>query len=187
MEPSKKNSISSNRILTIDHDMVDTLWIGYRSTGLSKFNTDTGVFTHYFFDNKNKKSLSSNRVFSLLIDKDKKVWIGTLNGLNKFDEISNEFKRYYIDPINKNNGVNCITKITEDNKGFLWICSPGGLSKMDKNKESFKNYNSINTITMLNGSNDHLWLGTRYNGLAHFNKKNGKIKFYSRKEGTPKQ
>ena len=57
--------------------------------------------------------------------------MGLKNGLNKFDGYS--FKSYFFDPSDTTTISNSwIFSITEDENGFLWIGTKGGLNKFDK-------------------------------------------------------
>lgn len=64
--------------------------------------------------------LSQNTAFSILFDSKGFMWIGTMNGLNRYDGF--EFKIYRSSPENGNNFTNNrVTKLWEDRKGFIWL------------------------------------------------------------------
>lgn len=84
--------------------------------------------------------LSDNRVNCFYKDKQGFVWIGTANGLNRYDGI--QFKIYQpvvTDPLNSlPNGF--ITSISGDNSGNLWVGTHKGISKINNRKGSIENF-----------------------------------------------
>lgn len=76
-----------------------------------------------------EEGLSSNIVWSVLQDSNGFIWIGTIDGLNRFDGIT--FKIYKHDDNDPNSlGDNSVQVMTEDRLGNLWLGSwGGGLSK----------------------------------------------------------
>jgi signal transduction histidine kinase/ligand-binding sensor domain-containing protein/DNA-binding response OmpR family regulator len=64
--------------------------------------------------------LSQNTAFSILFDSKGFMWIGTYNGLNRYDGF--EFKIYRSSSENGNNFTNNrVIKLWEDRKGFIWL------------------------------------------------------------------
>lgn len=64
--------------------------------------------------------LSQNTAFSILFDSKGFMWIGTMNGLNRYDGF--EFKIYRSSTENGNNFTNNrVTNLWEDKKGFIWL------------------------------------------------------------------
>jgi ligand-binding sensor domain-containing protein len=81
--------------------------------------------------------LSNDRVSSIVKEKNGFVWIGTKNGLNRFD--GNKVKIY-----NKQNSAlssNDIADVVIDRKGKIWIGTfGGGLNLYDPSKDTFVAY-----------------------------------------------
>lgn len=64
--------------------------------------------------------LSQNTVSSILCDKNGFLWIGTMNGLNRYDGYN--FKIYKGQTIEQNAlANNRVTKLWQDNLGFIWL------------------------------------------------------------------
>ena len=61
------------------------LWLGTDSSGLHRFDPATGQFTSYEHDMDRPGTLSDNRVNSVHFDRSGTMWVGTQNGLDKFD------------------------------------------------------------------------------------------------------
>jgi len=87
--------------------------------------------TLYFEKINTGNGLSHNKVNCILQDKRGFIWIGTEDGLNRYD--GNEFLVFRSLP-GKTDCIsgNIIKDILEDNAGVLWIATAdGGLSKYD--------------------------------------------------------
>src|SRR5215213_9698520 len=131
--------------------------------------------------------LSQNAGLAIFQDSRGYLWIGTQDGLNRYDGFA--FKIYKHDPENPSSiSHNSILAITEDRDGYLWIGTwGGGLNRFDPVTETFVSYRSdpqesaslsSDTVTSLKqDSTGALWVGTlawldRYNssrnGFDHF-------------------
>ena len=87
----------------------------------------------------NNSGLSHNTVMCLFQDSKGFIWVGTKNGLNRFD--GHDFKVYQRgDSINelRNSMIYCIT---EDKDKTLWIATDKGISLYDPFTETFSNFN----------------------------------------------
>ncbi|CAN5585147.1 hypothetical protein BH11BAC1_BH11BAC1_12610 [soil metagenome] len=123
--------------------------------------------------------LSDNRVTSVLRDKSGFIWIGTKDGLNRFD--GREF--YVFKHIDNDSGSLCgnkITCLTYDADSLLWIgTSSSGLCAYDFRTGKFKSYNKENANLNSNGVNaiafdekeNKLWIAYTNAGLQTFNLK----------------
>ena len=95
----------------------------FQKTEAQRFNFSFEQFTT---DN----GLSHESIISITKDKDGFIWIGTANGLNRFDGIS--FKVFRNDPNNVQSiPGNYIAGTTLDKKGFLWVATNSGLCRVD--------------------------------------------------------
>jgi ligand-binding sensor domain-containing protein/signal transduction histidine kinase len=131
--------------------------------------------------------LSQSVIHTILQDRFGFMWIGTEDGLNRYDGY--EFKIYRPDPENPESiSDRWITALAEDEQGYIWIGTRlGGLNRYDPNTDTFTHYlnnpedlhslsnNHINTI--LKDSKGHLWIGTEY-GLNRFDKRTGSFQNY---------
>ena len=128
--------------------------------------------------------LSNDRVSSIVKEKNGFVWIGTENGLNRYD--GNKIKIY-----NKQNSAlssNDIADLLIDHTGNIWVCTlGGGLNLYNPSNDKFITYKSIShdassipsneLNTVIEDSNGVIWLGTK-NGISFFNKKEQTFKTY---------
>jgi len=91
-------------------------------------------FEHYTTD----EGLASDYVTSLLRDRRGFLWVGTSNGLSRFD--GQRFKTY-----RRQNGPGSLEGnyvvgdgLTEDKQGFLWVATNRGLHRFDPVREEFR-------------------------------------------------
>src|SRR5215831_9825357 len=86
-----------------------------------------------------KEGLSNNNVSCIAQDEEGFIWIGTGDGLNRFDGY--RVKRFYHNPANENSLVNNgVHQIAPNRKDQLWITTREGLSIYDKKTAVFKNF-----------------------------------------------
>ncbi|HHC79582.1 MAG TPA: response regulator [Flavobacteriia bacterium] len=91
-----------------------------------------------------KNGLSSNWVSCFQLDEQGYLWIGTQNGLNRFD--GKTFKKYYSLPFEKGGlASNWVRIIKKDDNGFLWLGTVGGgLQRLHPVSEKFDQSFKIN-------------------------------------------
>lgn len=98
--------------------------------------------------------MSQSTVETIFQDSRGYIWIGTNDGLNRYNGY--EFKQYKYDKYDKNSiANNYIVNITEDKNGYIWVSTIGGLSKINVDKDEIKNYYSKENSGNL--SNNNLW------------------------------
>lgn len=129
--------------------------------------------------------LSQSSVIAIHQDKLGQIWLGTRDGLNKYD--GNKFTVYRTEEGNPNSlSNNDILSINQDNEGFLWIGTYNGLNKYNPKTGDFVRYfhnkenssicnNTIWTIKVL--SSGAVWVGTS-EGLSIYNPKTDSFSNY---------
>ena len=116
------------------------------------------------------------------------IWIGTADGLNRYDGYKFKIFRNDIKD-NTTIGNNYVQDIIEDKSGNIWVATVGGgLDKFDRNTNRFHRYlhssndkNSISSNFISKISLEHsgkIWVGTQKNGLNLFDPKTGKSVHY---------
>ncbi len=92
------------------------------------------IFQHYTIDN----GLSQSVVNSIFLDSDGFLWIGTQDGLNRFD--GEQFTRFFHSPTNTNSiSNNWIYQIVETERR-LYIGTRLGLQEYDKRTGTFRHF-----------------------------------------------
>lgn len=112
--------------------------------------TDTYRFKHI----TDADGLSQNSVMDIHQDNLGQIWIGTKDGLNKYDGTDFTVYRYQKDNPSSisNNGIVCIE---EDSEGFLWVGTSFGLNKYNPKTDKFKSYFLSNRGAVL--GNNMIW------------------------------
>jgi len=116
----------------------------------TSFLVEIGLFANnsdnYTFKNINSESgLTNNSITKIYRDKKGFVWVGTTNGLNRYNGY--DVKTFKQNPTNpyKLNGAR-IYAIQEDYDGFLWVQTENGYAKFDYSTETFNlNFNDLLT------------------------------------------
>ncbi len=111
---------------------------------------------------------SSNITCVALSPDNKKLAIGTINGLSIFDFNSQKFSNYYV-----NSGLldNQISSLLYETSGELWIGTHGGLVKLYKDNFTYYTIyydNNSNLIrTLIKDYEGNLWVGT-HSGMYRY-------------------
>jgi len=102
-------------------------------------------FSNLKFENLDtSKGLSSSTCQDVFQDREGFLWLGTIDGLNRYNGYEFEIYRTVLnDPHSISN--NRINAITEDGYGRLWIGTDNGLNVFDKKTEKFYKINLYQT------------------------------------------
>lgn len=135
-----------------------------------------------------EQGLSQSKVFALLQDHKGFVWVGTQDGLNKYDAYSFTVYRHHIEDTTSLSD-NYVWSLCEDHTGALWIgTNGGGLNLFDRATEQFIRFThdpndstslSDNYVwTIFEDRAGTLWIGTRFGGLNRFDRTTRKFTRY---------
>jgi ligand-binding sensor domain-containing protein/signal transduction histidine kinase/DNA-binding response OmpR family regulator len=98
--------------------------------------------SYYFKNYQVQNGLSSNTITTILQDKKGFIWIGTRNGLNRFD--GNTFKVFHnVLSDAQSLGSNSIFSLFEDKKEQLWVGTYSGIYLYDPRQERFSAFKLI--------------------------------------------
>ena len=125
-----------------------------------------------------EEGLSQNSVYAIVEDKNGFIWLGTREGLNKYDGYS--FTHFVNEPFNKNSlSNNFISAVVKDKDGNFYIGTQNGLNKFNLDTESFRRIhlksfppNEVLQVNcLLYDKHDNLWIGIgteviKYNTLT---------------------
>ena len=125
-------------------DPEGALWLGTALRGIYRFDPIKGQFTaHYEHDVDRSGTLSDNQVNSIYFDHAGTMWIGTQNGLNKFDHKTHTFTTY-----TRSQGLpgNSIGRVTEDRDGDLWMGTNNGVARWHPQNGTFRSYSTADGL-----------------------------------------
>ncbi len=123
-------AIPDYTVMAIEEDKNGSIWIATYGGGLLRWEPEKpgsvkGRFLTYRYLHNNPKSLSNDDVFTLKADKSGYLWIGTFNGLNRFD--GDWFTRFHHNPDDRNSlSHNTVLSIHAADDGSVWIGTDGG-------------------------------------------------------------
>jgi len=126
-----------------------------------------------------EEGLLNNHINSIYQDRKGFIWIGTNEGLNKYDGLN--FNEYSHNPNDTTSiSSNVITNILEDNFGQLWIGTTRGLNRLSFDLKGFVKYKNIgdnNSIfstgiisEIYEDQDSILWIGTGDGSLHRYNR-----------------
>ncbi len=183
--PHDPRSPADDLVVNAGEDRSGIFWISMYSGKIDKIDPYTGNFTLYRHQPGIRGSLSHNAVTCLYEDSRGTVWAGTQSGLNSFDRKSGKFTSLHHDPENPESpDADYILDMHEDAAGNFWISYyVGPLTKLDRDsgKVRARYPAAAESIAKIIGDpqNPHiLWLGTHGAGLAEFNKKTEKYRYF---------
>jgi len=176
----------STKILWLSIALIPTLMDVLSPVGL-RAQEDTPHVTHL----STAHGLSNTIIWAIVQDRQGFLWIGTRDGLNRYDGYS--FKIYKHDPADSTSlSCNRVNAICEDRTGMLWIGTHNGLSCFDPRTEKFTRYQHVpkdshslsgaRVKTIYEDRAGTIWVGTigvdNDGGLHKFNRDTGKFTRY---------
>ncbi|MEP0861292.1 MAG: response regulator [Ignavibacterium sp.] len=137
--------------------------------------------------------LSNNAINAIIQNREGFIWVGTDDGLNRYDGYSFKTYRHILKDSSSisDNGIWCLL---EDRSGFIWIGTKNGkLNRYDPFKDIFKHWllpsdivreNSIRSL--FEDHNGFIWIGTYKSGLYRFDPTTEEIKHWKSIAGDRK-
>mgnify|MGYP003939795167 CR=1 FL=1 len=136
-------------------------------------------FKHYTIT----EGLSQNTVLCLMQDREGFIWVGTEDGLNRFDGY--EFINYrHENDHPKSISSNHINALMEDTDGKIWVGTSAGLNIFDRNTETFDLLSTRSDTrktdyisSIFKDSKNNIWIGT-FEGLKRYDRTSQSFELY---------
>jgi len=161
-------------------DAFGNVWSGTIGGGLARRAPGTGGVTTYRHDPADPGSIADDRVYAVAGDHLGEIWIGTHEGLDRFDRKTGTFVHYRHDEKDPASlSDSWVWPIFEDRTGTLWVGTVrGGLNRYDRGTGGFVRFRHEETDPR-SISNDRLysiyqdasgviWVGTAEHGVDRF-------------------
>ena len=130
INPNDTTEWGENTISAILRDKMDKLWIGtWLGGGVNLFNPGNNTFKNY---------LKGITVSYLLEDIDGVLWLGSDDGLYKFDRNADAFFRFKIS--GSITDISFVNSMVEDNQKYLWLQTPDGLMSLNPQRNETRVY-----------------------------------------------
>jgi len=88
--PATESSLSA--ITCFSEDADSNLWIGTEGMGLVLYERSMDRFIYFNYHDSSSNCISCNTVISITSDSTGNIWLGTGNGINRFDPKTNNFQ-----------------------------------------------------------------------------------------------
>lgn len=128
-------ALKSDMVIAVE-EYRGKLYIGTYGGGLSVYNLESGRLEEFAGVREWEYPFVSGHVFSLAVDRDDMLWIGTGNGLFRYD--GDKLVSRYTDE-SRNMPEGNIYEISFDSQGRGWICAEGGVTVFDINSGRLRN------------------------------------------------
>lgn len=173
-----ETNVSLDLITDLIRDQYGYLWVGTTGVGLVRHNGLEDV--SYRNHPKDSTSISSSFINVILEDHLGELWIGTGNGLNRYDRQTEGFERFYADDSLSIPG-NVVKGLYEDRDHRFWVMTDNGVGVYDRTSHRFNNYrfHGVSFCDMKQDSVGNYWLVSDVdNGLFSFDPVAGRFKHY---------
>ncbi|WP_196139006.1 two-component regulator propeller domain-containing protein [Aliikangiella sp. G2MR2-5] len=176
----RANSLNNNTVYAFEEDPAGNILIGTFGGGLNILQPSSGQVTP--LEQRTENLLSSRRIMSLLVDREKNIWVGSIsNGIEVLDSRFRKMAHYkHNDTDNSSISGDAITSLMQDREGMIWVTTFGfGLNQFDPKSKRFKYFKrSQNNSPHINeklffvmeDSDGYLWVASDGSGISRFDK-----------------
>jgi signal transduction histidine kinase/streptogramin lyase len=195
--PPDPGNVQQNLIYTIYEDRQGTLWLPTHGRGLSEFNPDSGTFIYHLrgwdpeTDSLDWVNSGYNFILDVVEDESGTLWVGTQDGLSRYDRRTGRWASYQHDPVDLHSlSNNWIRSLHLDEAGNLWVGTlGGGLNSFDRATETFTHYSvqdglANDMVLDILESGGYLWICTA-NGLSRYDPRTETFRSYGASDGLP--
>lgn len=123
-------------------DSEGRIWVGTEGNGIVVFREDQSgsltIVNRFNHQHTSPNTISDNRVYCIHEDLNHDFWIGTGNGLDRYDPTNATFERFHTSPPGLAQGT--IAGILEDDHGYIWVSHKRGISQINRKTRWIRNY-----------------------------------------------
>ena len=181
LTPQKEltHPITAGNISDIFRDSNGEYWIT-ASSGHGLYRIQGEQIDRFQCKEEDPTTISSNFTHRCCEDTEGNIWIGTFNGLNKYDKNTGEFYRYFKQEHNKSLSHSSIWGLYCDKQGTIWIGTySGGINYFNPQKQIYREYQASSKEEeglsspiigrMLEDCEGNLWICTERGGINKYN------------------
>lgn len=185
--------IPNEDIYALYEDSRYNLWISIRMNGMYKKDV-RGNLTRYLHEPHNPRTIASNQTRSITEDNFGNIWIGTFNGLNKYNPQSDRFDVYARNPLPGSLVHSSVFPVYKDHQGTIWLGTYyGGVHYFNPETDIFTvytdNVNRNDCLSnpfvghMVEDKDQNVWICTEGGGLNFFDRKTKTFTYLMKEEG----
>ncbi|WEK37461.1 MAG: two-component regulator propeller domain-containing protein [Candidatus Pseudobacter hemicellulosilyticus] len=173
---STENGLPTNTYGRVFQDAAGFLWLA-SFDGL--FRWDGYSIKKYVHEENDSASLDHNIVYTIYEDRQQRLWVGTIEGLNLYNRETDNFTQVRL----MGPGVRVpINAMLEDKPGNLWLGTSKGLCRYNAATQETKWFSSNArqdvVFCLAADQQQQLWLGTYSEGVMRFDPATGHFSSY---------
>lgn len=135
------------------------------------------MFKHYGVET----GLSQSTVFTVIQDRTGFIWLGTKEGLNRFDGTSFKIYRAHNDEHSLHSNI--VTSLFEDVKGNIWVGTDIGVWIYNPMTDAFSPFHAktaggtrvTNSVSYITGNKQYIYIAANEQGVFRYNLKDGSM------------
>jgi len=175
-DPGNPRSLNNNLVQALLVDATGTLWIATHG-GLHSYDAQRNDFERHL-PQSGLRGQSGLELRNLLADGEDGLWLGSSDGLQRFDKKTGRFSFWHHDPARADSlASDRVRGLALDRQGRLWVGTAAGPDRLDPGASGFAHlrmdskappdaiHNTVQTL-MVDREN-RLWIGT-YAGLERW-------------------
>jgi len=178
-------------VLSTVEDADGALWIGTSGQGLYRRSPGSEHLTAFRHSDTDPKSLSDDTVPRLLIDHAGTLWVGTNNGLDRFNSDTQNFTTFSRTAAGESNGFIDLAEGPHGTllagtyvSGAFWFDPTAGsfFTPLNHDQPERTSFNRI--LSLLIDHSGSIWVGSD-NGLDHYDASSRWLARYTERDGLP--
>jgi diguanylate cyclase (GGDEF)-like protein len=169
----RRSGLSNLSVSSIVQDKDGFIWFATQG-GLNRY--DGRTFKVYSNDPFDAGRLIHNLIQTMAYDEEHhELWIGTYQGISRYDIANDVFVNYSVDKDGLSNAV--VVAFEKDDAGNMWVGTLDGLNKIDIKTGVIKSYEVPGKVVrdLKKDAQGKLWIGS-YEGLLYFDEASDAVK-----------
>lgn len=184
-DPLNKKTIASNRVIAIQEENKDYLWVSLEKKGISRYNYATDNFDNFSIKENNKIQTITNDIWCFILTKENDIWAVTNDIIYRLKKPDNTKSENLI--IKQSFPINIPLKLRTRNfkiidlhQGRLLVGTSIGLFVLNENGNEYKireeeTFKNIEIKSIYTDTNKRVWIITKdgfylTNDGSHFQK-----------------
>ena len=185
-DPGDAHSLSGGRVYSVFCDRAGTIWLGTAGGGVSRYDVQRNRFG--LFRGGAAAQYEGYSVFAILETTDGSVWLGSTNGLERFNRSS-----FRAVPASATiTGLapgrpQDVLALFQDREGFLWVGyrEQRPLERIDLRSGTVRRYPLHGVRSIFQDRDGEFWIGFWFDGVARLDGRSGLYRLYRNNPSNP--